>query len=66
MVTASTYLLALLDVTNTVELTQDDQEKFADFMSWVTNYNEYIINTYAEKASTKNDVALDDIETLTV
>jgi len=51
-----------LDVTNTVELTQDDQEKFADFMSWVTNYNEYIINTYAEKASTKNDVALDEVD----
>ena len=51
-----------LDVTNTFELTQDDQEKFADFMSWVTNYNEYIINTYAEKASTKNDVALDEVD----
>jgi hypothetical protein len=51
-----------LDVTNVVELTQDDQEKFGDFMSWVTNYNEYIINTYAEKASTKNDVDLDEID----
>ena len=51
-----------LDVTNAVELTQDDQEKFGDFMSWVTNYNEYIINTYAEKASTKNDLDLDEID----
>ena len=51
-----------LDVTNSVELTQDDQEKFADFMSWVTNYNEYIINTYAEKASSKNDMDLDEVD----
>jgi len=51
-----------LDVTNTVELTQDDQEKFADFMSWVTNYNEYIINSYAEKASSKNDMDLDEVD----
>ena len=51
-----------LDITNTVELTQDDQEKFADFMSWVTNYNEYIINSYAEKASSKNDMDLDEVD----
>jgi hypothetical protein len=51
-----------LDITNTVELTQDDQTKFADFMSWVTNYNEYIINTYAEKASSKNDMDLDEVD----
>ena len=31
-------------------------------MSWVTNYNEYIINTYAEKASSKNDVDLDEVD----
>ena len=51
-----------LDATNSVELTQDDQEKFADFMSWVTNYNEYIINSYAEKASSKNDMDLDEVD----
>lgn len=51
-----------LDVTKTVELTQDDQIKFADFMSWVTNYNEYIINTYAEKAGSKDDSALDELD----
>ena len=51
-----------LDVTNVIELTQDDQVKFADFMAWVTNYNEYIINTYAEKASAKGDSDLDDVD----
>ena len=44
-----------LDVTNTVEVTQEDQDKFSDFMSWVSNYNEYIINAYAEKASPHDD-----------
>jgi len=50
-----------LDVTNVIELTQDDQEKFGEFMSWVQNYNEYIINAYAEKASSKNDEDLDEL-----
>ena len=50
-----------LDTTNAVELTQEDQNMFGDFMSWVTNYNEYIINAYAEKASSHDD---DDLEEL--
>jgi hypothetical protein len=44
-----------LDVTKTIEVTQDEQEKFSDFISWVTNYNEYIINAYAEKANPHDD-----------
>jgi len=28
----------------------------------VTNYNEYIINAYAEKASSKNDMDLDEVD----
>ena len=44
-----------LDVTNSVEVTQEDQDKFSDFMSWVSNYNEYIITAYAEKASPHDD-----------
>jgi len=51
-----------LDVTKTLEVTNDDHVLFADFMSWVTNYNEYIINTYAEKASSKNDTDLDEVD----
>ena len=50
-----------LDVTNSVEVTQEDQDKFSDFMSWVSNYNEYIISAYAEKATGKNDELLEDI-----
>ena len=44
-----------LDVTKTLELTDHEQTMFADFMQWVNNYNEYIINAYAEKASSRDD-----------
>lgn len=58
----SFYLpLASMDVTSTVDLSQDDQDKFGDFMGWVQNYNEYIINAYSEKATSKHDEDLDDL-----
>ena len=44
-----------LDVSKTLELTEHEQTMFADFMQWVQNYNEYIINAYAEKATSRND-----------
>ena len=44
-----------LDVTKTLELTDTEQTMFADFMQWVQNYNEYIINAYTEKASSRDD-----------
>jgi len=54
-----------LDVSNTIELTQEDQVLFGDFMSWIDNYNNYIVNAWAEKANSKmeeDDVAvLDDL-----
>ena len=60
---SSFYLpVTTLDVTKTLELTQEDQDRFGDFMAWVTNYNEYIINTYSEKATSKNDADLDEVD----
>jgi len=50
-----------LDVTKTLELTDKEQGMFADFMQWVQNYNEYIINAYAEKATQYDD---EDDETI--
>ena len=44
-----------LDVTKTLELTDKEQGMFADFMQWVQNYNEYIINAWAEKSSSRDD-----------
>lgn len=60
---SSFYLpVVSLDVTKTVELSQDDQNRFADFMAWIENYNTYIINTYAEKAVSRHDNDLDDVD----
>ena len=49
-----------VNLTNIVDIEQSDQELFTDFMAWIQNYNEYIINMYAEKATAHNDE--DDIE----
>ena len=58
----SFYLpLVGMDTTKTVELQQKDQDLFADFMAWVQNYNEYIINAYAEKAGDSDGDELDDL-----
>jgi hypothetical protein len=44
-----------LDVTKTLELTDKEQDMFGDFMQWVNNYNEYIINSWADKANSHDD-----------
>ena len=44
-----------VNLTNIVDIEQSDQALFTDFMAWVENYNEYIINTYAVKSSSHND-----------
>ena len=40
-----------LNVTDTISLTEKDQTMFADFMTWIDNYNNYIVNAWAEKAN---------------
>jgi len=44
-----------LDISSTLELTETEQTMFADFMQWVQNYNEYIINAWADKANSHDD-----------
>jgi len=60
--TGAVYYLPVvaLDVTKTIELTQKEQGLFTDFLQWVQNYNEYIINAWQEKATSHDDE--DDIE----
>jgi len=53
-----------LDVSNTIELSQADQQSFTDFMNWVQNYNDYIIKKWDEKSRTKEDVDEDMVENL--
>jgi hypothetical protein len=55
--------VASLDVTNTIEITQEDQTLFGDFMAWVDSYNNYIINQWTEKATDKmSDEDVDAVE----
>jgi len=44
-----------LDVSKTLELTDTEQNMFADFMQWVQNYNEYIIKAWSDKANAHDD-----------
>ena len=60
---ASFYVpVASLDVSNTIELTEEDQVLFGDFMSWIDNYNNYIIKAWAEKANSKMED--DDVDVI--
>lgn len=40
-----------LNVTDTIKLSSEDQTMFSDFMSWIDNYNNYIVNAWADKAN---------------
>ena len=53
--------VASLDVTKTITLTDNDQTLFADFMSWIDNYNNYIVNAWSEKANSHMDDEDNDI-----
>ena len=54
-----------LDVTKTIDLNQEDQVMFGDFVSWIDNYNSYIVNSWAEKVNSKledgDDEIIDDL-----
>ena len=58
---------ANIDFTNQIDLTEGDQQKFSDFVEWINNYNEYILNAWNEgKAksmeASDNDLVADFIE----
>ena len=45
---------ASLDMSKTIDLSNEDQETFANFLAWVENYNSYIINEWDSQASQKH------------
>ena len=46
-------------------MTDDDQNMFADFLAWLDNYNQYILNLWSEKANSKmEDDDVDMVDTL--
>ena len=61
--TGATYFLptAVLDLSGTVELTDKDQELFADFNAWVDNYNEYIVKEF-NKLATPQEISQDEAD----
>jgi hypothetical protein len=44
---------ASLDIATSIDLTEDDQTKFGDFLEWINNYNDYIVSAWNEKRSEK-------------
>jgi len=61
---SSFYLpVTSLDVTTVLELTAEEQSKFGNFVAWVQNYNEYIINAWSENANKHmQDEDMDTVE----
>ena len=41
----------MLDTTNTISLSDKDQTTFTDFVSWIENYNTYIMSMWDEKVN---------------
>jgi hypothetical protein len=45
-----------------VTLTDTDQTMFADFVSWIQNYNEYIINEWS--INNGSNISQEDMDTV--
>ena len=52
---------ANLDLMSTLDMDNDTQEVFADFMAWIANYNQYILNEWGDKMQHDNDEIPDAI-----
>ena len=46
---------ASLDMSKTIDLSNADQEMFANFLAWVENYNSYIISEWDSKANNHDE-----------
>ena len=53
---------AELQLGTTLEMDNDAQEVFANFMAWIENYNTYILNTWDENMNRHEDVDTDTVE----
>ena len=57
------YLPTLaLDLQETLDVTDPEQETFANFLAWVTNYNDYIKGALDENAYKNDDTDTDTVE----
>ncbi len=44
---------ATVNFSDSIELTEADQTRFSDFLEWINNYNEYIVNAWNDKRGQK-------------
>jgi len=49
-----------LDLSSTIELAEEDQTRFSDFIEWIGNYNQYIVNAYNESSGSRRMSADDE------
>jgi hypothetical protein len=49
-----------LNLNNTLSIEETEHNTFSDFLSWIENYNTYILNAWTEKANEKMEE--DDID----
>ena len=53
-----------VNLTDTLDITQNDQKLFGDFMQWVDNYNTYVSNKWSENVNSK--MQEDDVEVIDI
>jgi len=51
-----------LDLNTTLEMDNEAQENFANFMAWIENYNTYILNSWDENMHKNEEVDTDTVE----
>ncbi|MEK9700312.1 MAG: hypothetical protein VW270_31310 [Candidatus Poseidoniales archaeon] len=51
-----------LDLNETLDVQDAEQETFANFLAWVENYNEYIKGAWNDNAYKNDDTDTDTVE----
>tara|TARA_A100001011_G_C14312519_1_gene846323 strand:- start:1867 stop:2775 length:909 start_codon:yes stop_codon:yes gene_type:complete len=57
---SSFYLPTYEVLPDPIDIGEDEQKIFEDFVQWIKNYNTYIFNIWTEKAKNKNDGLSDE------
>jgi hypothetical protein len=62
--TGASYFVPVssVNLAESLDMTKDDQSLFSDFVSWVDNYNNYVLKSWTDKAVDKMDD--DDIDVI--
>ena len=53
--------VSTLDIANKIDLSDEDQVIFGDFMSWIQNYNQYIVSEWDANVGGNADADMKDI-----